>query len=205
MKKEEALLTFAQTELKAASQEFLRETMSFLEKEERKNTAKQFAQSIAHALKEASGLSYLQIVLMRSKALLGEPFYRFEAYGEKFYLLEPILAESVPLDWLYNAYRSFMKQLDQESKKYMGSVGEQELSRIKLAQLWTCQKIIHFLFFESLGYLLQTEEYEKLDAKKKIQFHLGEYRGEYEVLMTKDEKMEKIGGLFRGILLAEGT
>lgn len=205
MKREEAFGVFVRKELEAASAGFLEDTMSFLTKENKQETARRFAQSASDVIRQAPSLSFLQLVLLRSRALKGRPFYRFEAYGADLYRSEPIAAAPAPLDHIYQAYILFMERVDAGSKRYLGAVGEEELARIKLAQLSVCQKIVAHLYYESIVYLIRSEGYQRLDAKKKVQFHLGEYRGDHRVIMTKDETMEKMGELLYGILSDQGA
>lgn len=201
MNREETLGIFIKEDLKSASKEFLSSTMLHLSKENKKETAMKFAQSVVKIINQAPSLRFLQLVMLRFKALTGMPFYRFEAYGEGLYLMEPLAVAMVDLEWLYQAYNQFTSCLDNGSRRYLGKIGEDELNRIKMAQLWTCQKIVRHLFYEAIPYLFQSKEYQNLNVEKKIQFHLGEYKGKYEVLLTKDEITERLRGMLCELLL----
>lgn len=165
MTKEEALKLFLSKEAKSVSADFVGNAMLHLRKEERAETVSQFVEQVTQMLKKAPSLSFFQIVLVRGQALSGGPFYRLEAYDEELYLSEPIRESWLEAEWLYQAYRHFLKKVEEEGHKYI-KIGEAELNRIKLAELWTCQKIIRFLFFESLCSILQSEEYQDLVCYK---------------------------------------
>ena len=204
MKKEEALKQFLENEVKSISSKFVFEAMSHISKKQKKVTIERFCASLCQLLREAPELYFLQITLIRTKALIHKPFYRLEAYGADLYLSEPLLEMELELDWLYCAYERFSETLEDESRKYIFQIGKLELERIKLAELYNCQRIVKHLFLESLGSLLLSEEFVKLDVEKNIQFHLSQYRGPYEILMTKNKNLELMGGWLCELLQTEG-
>jgi len=156
MKKEDALNQFLEIEARAASSKFVFASMSCLDQEHKKATTAQFGDAMRHILREAPDLYFLQITLLRSKVLSGQPFYRLEAYGADLYLAEPLLQMEPPFDWLYDTYAGFTAELEEESRKYIFQIGKPELNRIKLAELYNCQRIVKHLFFrdDSLSHSL---------------------------------------------------
>lgn len=202
MEKSEALELFLEKEAKSLSIEFVVEAMSCLEKGKRQDIIKQFGDSICCVLAAAPGLQFFQIALIRSNTFLCKPFYRLEAYGPDFYLSEPLFETELEVNWLYEAYFRFAFNLEKDSRKYIAMIGKPELDRIKLAELHNCQKIIKYLFAETVVYLIHSTEYKALKTEEKIQFHLAEYMGPYDILMTKDEDMDLMGGIVDELLLA---
>lgn len=204
MKKEEALKQFLEHEVKSISSKFVYEAMSNISKAQKKVTVEHFCASLCQVLREAPELYFLQITLIRTRALVHKPFYRLEAYGADLYLSEPLLETELELAWLYHAYERFSETLEEESRKYILQIGKPELERIKLAELCNCQRIVKHLFLESVGSLLQSEDFMKLDVEKNFQFHLSQYRGPYEILMTKSKNLESMGGWLCELLQTEG-
>lgn len=203
MKKEEALETFLEEEASRASSKFVFESMTCFDKKHKKDTTAWFCSKLRQILQEAPELYFLQITLLRSKALIGLPFYRLEAYGADLYLSEPLMTRDLEFDHLYQSYHRFSEELELESRKYILQIGKEELNQIKLAELYNCQKIMKHLFLETVAELIGSGEFQALNADRNIQFHLSEYRGEYEILLTKDRKMEQMGGWLCELLQAE--
>lgn len=199
----QALQLFIKKEAADLSTSFVAESMLSLTKAHRNDTVEQFCGQLRRVISKAAGLQFLQITMLRSKALLGEPFYRLEAYGPEFYLSEPLYETELSLDWLYQPFDRFRVGLKQESKKYVDQIGQPELDQILMAELYNCQKIVKFCFSETLLLLIQSPEYQALDAKKKIQFQLGERMGEFDILLTKDENLTRMEGVLNELLHSE--
>lgn len=203
MENTQALQTFIKKEANDLSVAFVAETMAYMRKDKKEETTAQFCQELCRAINEMPTLRYLQIALVRSKALTAEPFYRLSAYGVEFYLSEPLYETELSLDWLYEAYDRFREGLKRESRKYVDQIGSMTLERIMLAELYNCQKVMKFLFAETLPLLIRTPEFEALEGESKVQFHLSESMGPYKVLLTKDKNMMQMKEILDELLQTE--
>ncbi|HEX3075525.1 MAG TPA: hypothetical protein VHQ24_01515 [Lachnospiraceae bacterium] len=207
MQKAEALERFLQQEVKEASKRFLLSSMDHLKKEGKQEKIEVFVKDFQTLLrtcreKEENGVPvrYLQISLVRSKALCWQPFYTLEAFGDMFYLTEPIASKESSLYWLYQEFEKFCRTIESESRRYVRKIGFMELERIKLAELITCNKIVKHMLNESLVYIINLEEFRELDPLQGIQIQMGEYRGPFETIFETNEYTEKIGRWWHGIL-----
>lgn len=205
MEKTKALELFISKEAKDLSVTFVSEAMSHLRKENKGEVTAQFCGELCRALDQAPSLRFLQIALVRSKALTGQPFYRLVAYGAPFYLAAPLYELELSMEWLYQAYKRFSEGVVRESRKYAGQIGAMETERITLIELENCQKIMKFLFSETLPLLFEAQEYQALPVEQGVQFQLSESMGQYKILLVKDENMERMEGVMNELLQTEAA
>lgn len=208
MPKSEGLELFINREVKAISAKFLISSMNHLKKEYKAERVKTFVEDVRTVLnecitrqeKEGEAVCYLQVSLVRSKALSHQPFYILEAFKKDFYLSEPIAAKALDLGWLYQGFFDYGMELDSQSRKYIFQVDEIELDYLKLVELDTCARIVWYLVQESQVYLMNLEEFRKLSANRVIQLNVGEYRGPFKKVFETSELSEKLGRWWHGIL-----
>lgn len=203
MEKKEALELFLEKEVKQASQDFVINSMQYLQKETAPQRNKEFIQNFQNilkmCLKEQKEIKFLQIALVRSRALSGKPFYLLETFQEDFYLSEPVAALEMELWWLYQEYGRFCEEIDRQSKRYVFGLDEIVLNRIKLAELADCNRIMRYLFEQTIAAIISTEEYLQFNPKEDFQIQLGEFRGPYELLYVAHPYAEKLGRWWNGI------
>lgn len=203
MEKGEALELFLKREVKQASENFVFNSMKYLQKETAPIRKKEFVQNfqniLGRCLKEPQKIRFLQIALVRSRALSGKPFYLLEAFQEDFYLSEPMAAMDLELWWLYQEYGRFCEEIDRQSRRYVLCFDEIILNRIKLAELANCKRIVQYLFEETITSIMSTEEYLQLNPEEGFQIQIGEYRGPYEFLYEANPYIEKLGRWWNGI------
>lgn len=204
MKKGEALERFLNKEAGEASENFVRSTLKYLEKEavpERKEEYIQdFRKVMESCLEEGKDIRFLQISLVRSRALSGRPFYLLEAFREELYLSEPVAYLEMNLWWLYQGYRQFCEEIDHEARKYPLCFDAMILDRIKLAELANCRRFVRYLFEETVVAIMNSDEYRRLSPREGFQIHLGEYRGPFEIIFQTNQYVERLGKWWYGIL-----
>lgn len=204
MKKEEALERFLKHEAREASENFVRNTLKHLEKEAVPERKKEYIQNFRNimdlCMKEQKEIRFLQIALVRSRALSGRPFYLLEAFQEDLYLSEPVAFLEMDLWWLYRGYQQFCEEIDHNARRYPLCFDAMILDRIKLAELANCRRFVRYLLEETMAAIMNTEEYQKLSPGEGFQIHLGEYRGFYEIIFQTNPYVEKLGRWWYGIL-----
>ena len=206
MKKEEAMKCFLEKEAGQASRSFVLGAMAYLRKEQLPERIREFTEDFREVFavcrqekEKGREVRFLQMSLLRSRALKGRPFYLLEAFDRNYYLSEPLAQKEMGLWWLYEGYGVFCREIRQESRRYIGSFREQELERICLAELADSKRMVKHLFVHALTGLLCLEEYRILEAGRGLCFQLGEYRGAYESLLETDEYTERLAGWMHGI------
>lgn len=206
MKKGEALERFLNQEAREASENFVRNTLKYLEKETVPERKKEYIHNFQYmmdlCLKEQKEIRFFQIALVRSRALSGRPFYLLEAFQEDLYLSEPAAYLEMDLWWLYRGYWQFCEEIDHNARRYPLCFDAKILDRIKLAELANCRRFVRYLFEETITAIMNTEEYQKLSPKEGFQIHLGEYRGPYEIIFQTNPYVERLGRWWHGILQA---
>lgn len=205
MEQTKALELFINKEAKNLSVTFVAEAMSHMKRERKEEVTAQFCGKLCRVLAQVPSLRYLQIALVRSKALAGRPFYRLAAYGAPFYLAPPLYETELSVEWLYQAYKQFSEGIVQESRKYAGRIGTMETEQIRLIELENCQRIMKFLFSETLPLLLKAPEYRALPVEQGVQFQLSESMGQYKILLVKDKNMERMEGFMNELLQTEAA
>ena len=202
--KTKALEMFLKHEAKTASGRFVLSAMEHMKKEEAPERIQEFTDDFRKLFQLCSEkkqeVCFVQIVLMRARALRGKPFYLLEAYDKNFYLSEPLVRLQLRLEWLYLEYRKYCREIEEQSKKYIQCFTEYELNRIKLAELINCRRIVRHLFEESIVYIINTEEYRRLNVQEGFQMHMAEYRGPYEKIFEQDQYTDQIGAIWYGVL-----
>jgi len=202
----EILKLFIQKEVKQVSQEFLADTMCYLEKEKKGEVIKTLLYSFENVLQNCKrkgklpDIRYIQLSLKRAKALKLEPFYQLELFDDQFILNEVIESDEVDFDWIYEEYRLYCEKIDQQSKRYFQQIENSALTRIKLAQLITCNKIVKHILVEGIVHIINLDIFQEMPLEQGIQIQIGEYRGAYQIVFTSDQYTKKIGKLWYGIL-----
>ena len=204
MKKEEALERFLNKEANEASEDFVRRTLKYLEKEVVQERKEEYIQNFRNVmelcLKEQKEIRFLQISLSRSRALSGRTFYFLEAFQEELYLSEPVVHLEMDLWWLYQGYRQFCEEIDCNSRKYPLCFDAMILDRIKLAELANCRRFVRYLFEETAAAIISLDEYQKMSPREGFQIQLGEYRGPFEILFQSNPYVERLGRWWYGVL-----
>jgi len=208
MQKSEVLKQFLEREVRTASCDFVINTMNRMKKEKKEELVHDFVNDFRILLGECleqkkekgAEVRYIQISLVRSKALTSDPFYILEAFGEEYYLTEPIAARKPELKWLYEEFDCFCKEIERQGKRYFLGINALDLDRIKLAELTNCNRIIRHLFEESVVYIINLNEFRNPGFRKGLRIHMGEYRGPFEKIFETDEYTEQIGRWWYGIL-----
>jgi len=206
MSKNEALEHFLKNGAANCSQQFVVGMTEYLKKENRALSVDQLTEALKQLLNDCVEnntielVRYIQISLMRSKAMTGEAFYRLESYGENFFLDEPYTSRVLDFPWIYGGYKTFCMSIDRESRKYVGKIASEELKRIKLIELISCNKVIKMLLGDSVIDLMITDEFRALSIDKGVQVQMGDYRGEYDLIIKTDAHTANIGELLHGIL-----
>lgn len=202
--KTKALEMFLKREAKTASGSFVCSAMEHMKKEEAPERVQEFTDDFRKLFQLCSEKKqeacFIQIVLMRARALRGKPFYFLEAYDKDFYLSEPLVRLELRLEWLYLEYGKYCREIEKQSKKYIQCFTEYELNRIKLTELINCRRIVRHLFEESIVYIINTEEYRRLNVQEGFQMHMAEYRGPYEKIFEQGRYTDQIGAIWYGIL-----
>lgn len=204
MEKAEALKIFLEKDVRERSRILLLSSLDELKIELRQKRIEAFVNDFLILLNECekSGESvrYIQLSLVRSKALSNKPFYILEAYGSLFYLSQPIAVHELSLDWFYEIFNEFCEAVKKDSKKYILKIGGMELDRIILAELINCNRLLKYLLEESLVHIINLEEFTKLKLSEGIQIQIGEYRGPFETIMVTNEYTDNLGRWWNGIL-----
>lgn len=204
MQKSKALELFLQKEVKVASQGFVLRTMDYLKKEKALERKKEFVKNFQIVMSMCTAQPeeprFLQVTLVRSKALLLKPFFILEVFPEGLYLTEPEASIEMDLWWLYHEYGQFCEEIDREARKYVQCLDKMILDRIKLAELAECRMIIKYLFQGTVAAIIDTEEYIRLNPGEGFQIQLGEYRGPYEIMFQSNQYAERVGRWWNGIL-----
>lgn len=211
MEKTEALERLLKKEVKEAAREFYRNCMDYFKLNANEDIHQQFIEEFREIFRalmhgeRKQEVCFLQVSLMRAKALSGEPFYRLEAYGPDFYLGEPLATRELQLNWMYREYGRFCEAVDKGSKRYIRCFQEPEISRIKLAELYTAQRIVRYLYQDALIELVHTEEFKALKVREGFQLQMGEYRGPYERLYEVNDCTKRLGEIWYGLLSNNGA
>ena len=204
MKKGEALERFLNKEAREASGNFVRNTLKYLEKEAVPERKEEYIQNFRNVmelcLQEQKEIRFLQISLVRSRALSGRPFYLLEAFQEELNLSEPAACLEMNLWWLYQGYRQFCEEIDHNARKYPLCFDAMILDRIKLAELANCRRFVRYLFEETAAAIMNSDAYQRLSPGEGFQIHLGEYRGPYEIIFQSNPYVERLGRWWYGIL-----
>ncbi|WP_349669204.1 hypothetical protein [Lacrimispora sp.] len=204
MQKAEALKIFLEKDVTERSRIFLLSSLDELKIELRQKKIEAFVIDFLILLNECekSGESvrYIQLSLIRSKALSNKPFYILEAYGSLFYLSQPIAVRELSLDWFYEKFKEFCESVKKDSRKYILKIGGMELDRIILAELINCNRLLKYLLEESLVHIMNLKEFTKLKLSEGIQIQMGEYRGPFETIMVTNEYTDNLGRWWNGIL-----
>lgn len=202
--KTKALEMFLKREAKTASGSFVCSAMEHMKNEEAPERVQEFTDDFRKLFRLCSEkkqeVCFVQIVQMRARALRGKPFYFLEAYDKDFYLSEPLVRLELRLEWLYLEYGKYCREIEKQSKKYIQCFTEYELNRIKLTELINCRRIVRHLFEESIVYIINTEEYRRLNVQEGFQMHMAEYRGPYEKIFEQGRYTDQIGAIWYGIL-----
>lgn len=204
MEQAEALKKFLGKEVKQASDRFVLANFNHMKKEEAPEHVKEFADAFRELFKlckkENRDVRFVQIVLRRSKALLREPFYRLEAFGQGIDDSSLIAVVEPNLEWLYREYDKFCEEVDRQSKKYVMCFTDHELNRIKQIELINCRRMVRHLFERAVVYIINSEEYRELQIQEGFQVHMAEYRGPYKIIFETDEYTAALGKVWYGLL-----
>lgn len=202
MQKSDALKVFLRKEAEDASRQFMLRSLKHLEKVEIPERKREFVHIFQELLGRcrdgAKEVRFIQITLMRSRALCNRPFYVLEAFPEELYLAEPVVSVEMDLQWLYQDYREYCEEIDQQAKKYY-CLDKLILDSIKLTELIRCKRIIHYLLEETLGAIISTEEYKSLSPGEGFQIQIGEYRGPFDIVFQSNPKIERLGRWWYGV------
>ena len=97
MKKEEAMKCFLKKEAGQASRSFVLGAMAYLRKEQLPERIREFTEDFREVFavcrqekEKGREVRFLQMSLLRSRALKGRPFYLLEAFDRNYYLSEPL-------------------------------------------------------------------------------------------------------------------
>ena len=202
-KSTEALQKFLYKEVKQASYRFVLTCMENLKKDVLHEQVQIFVEDFKRLFElcreSDEQVCFVQIALLRSRALMHRPFYRLEAFSKEFYLAEPIAFMDLRMDWLYHPYEEFCREVERESKKYL-YISAPELDAIKQIELINSRRIVRHLFEEAILHIVDTEEYQNLGVEDGFQIHMAEYRGPYEKIYEECESARIVGEICRGIL-----
>lgn len=202
MQKSDALEIFLRKEAEDASRKFMLRSLKHLEigevTERKREFVHIFQELLDRCQHEPEEVRFIQITLMRSRALCNRPYYVLEAFPEELYLAEPVVSVEMDLQWLYQDYREYCEEIDRQAKKYY-CLDKLILDSIKLTELIRCKRIIRYLLEETLGAIISTEEYRNLSPREGFQIQIGEYRGSFDIVFQSNPCVEKLGRWWYGV------
>lgn len=202
----EIIRNFLNCEVSKCSQAFVLYITDFLKKEHRDAEIDKLTEMMLHILIDCienetiEKVRYIQISIMRSRALSGQSFFVIECYGDNFFLDEPFARETLDFPWIYDGYSVFCDSIEKESRKYVGKITADVINRIKLIELINCKKVIRLLLGDALVDLITSDEFRRLSVGEGVQIQLGDYRGEFDLILKTDEQTLEIGELLHGVL-----
>ncbi|KQO06236.1 hypothetical protein [Paenibacillus sp. Leaf72] len=144
--------------------------------------------------------SYIQYSLLLSQVLLSRPAYLIEAFDDGYYLGKQLAAVTYHPYWLFDPLFAFYEQIKQAAKKYVQKISLLEVERIFLIELKQYEKLMAFIAKEAIEAILDTPEYEHLPYEGEVQFRIGVFRGETELLFIKNEKNDAVWREIHAIL-----
>jgi|GEM_PF-1448023 len=137
-------------------------------------------------------VSYIQSSLLLSHVLLKKPPYLMEAFDQDYYLGDVISQAEYNPEWIFDRLYAFYDEIQREAKKYILKVSPIVVERIFLIEVKKYEEIVKFLAKEAIETLVDTKEYQELPYGEEIQFRIGEFRGDTEILFIKNARNDEI-------------
>jgi len=145
-------------------------------------------------------LTYIQYSLLFSHVLSGKPIYTVEAFGNDYFLEEPFVQVSYQPQWLMDHLYSFYKELKEEAKKYMLRITEIEVEKIFLIEVKYYEELMYQVARMAMREIIYLEEFKQLKYEEKIEFRIGEFRGNSKLFYIKDKQTDQAWEEWRELL-----
>ncbi|MNJ50720.1 hypothetical protein D3C77_460030 [compost metagenome] len=126
--------------------------------------------------------------------------YVIEAFDKDYYLGNVISQEAYHPQWLFEPLYRFYEEITRESRKYILKITPIEVDRILLIELKKYEEIIKFIAKEAIETLVDTREYHDVFYEDEVEFRIGEFRGESEIIFIKNARNDAIWRYISGIL-----
>lgn len=147
-----------------------------------------------------SKVAYIQYSLLFSNVMLHKAPYVIEAFDKDYYLGDVIGQEAYHPQWLFEPLYRFYEEITRESGKYILKITPIEVDRILLIELKKYEEIIKFIAKEAIETLVDTREYRDLFYEDEVEFRIGEFRGESEIIFIKSARNDEIWRYISGVL-----
>ncbi|TDL57704.1 hypothetical protein E2R60_04215 [Paenibacillus dendritiformis] len=144
--------------------------------------------------------AYVQFSLLLSHVLLHKPPYIIEAFDKDYYWGNVVGQAAYHPRWMFEPLEAFYEELKQEAKKYVLTINPLEVETIYLAELKKHERIMKLVAKEAVETLLDTDEYAQLPYDEEVQFRIGEFRGDTELLFIKNAQNDAIWRYVSGVL-----
>lgn len=145
-------------------------------------------------------LVYIQYSLLYSHVLSGKPAYTVEAFGNDYYLEKPFVQVNYQPQWLMDSLCSFYEELKEEAKKYIFHITEIEVKKIFLIEVKYYEELMYQVARRAMRKIIYTEEFKQLKYEEKIEFRIGEFRGNSKLFYIKDKQTDQIWEGWRELL-----
>lgn len=136
-------------------------------------------------------LTYIQYSLLLSHVLSGKPIYIVEAFGNDYFLEEPFAQVSYQPQWLMDHLYSLYNELKEEAKRYIFHITEIEMEKIFLIEVKYYEELMYQVARMAMGEIVYMEEFRQLRYEEKIEFRIGEFRGDSKLFYRKDKQTDQ--------------
>lgn len=207
MNKAEALQVYIEGFLKQKSEQYFKEIIEYhMENyteivEEFCQSFKNLCQNIRNDSEELPSIYYIQISMLLNRLLQGQPSYLLEAFGSDYFLEAPVAEGIYDPQWLTGRLLMFFDEMKQEAKRYMMAISEIEVEKLFITEVKPYEKLITLVAIDAMESILDSEEYAELRYEDAIEFRIGEFRGDTELLFVKSEETDRIWRDINEILL----
>lgn len=207
MNKAEALRVYIEEFLRQKSGQYFKEIIEYHMKnyteieEEFCQSFKILCQNIRSDSEELPSISYIQVSLLLNRLLRGQPSYLFEAFGSDYFLEAPVAESIYDPQWLTARLLMLFDEMKQEAKRYMMAISEIEVEKLFITEVKPYEKLITLVAIGAIESIFDSKEYAELRYEDAIEFRIGEFRGDTELLFVKSEETDRIWREINEILL----
>lgn len=139
--------------------------------------------------------------MILNRLLQGQPSYLFEAFGSNYFLEAPVAGSIYDPQWLTGRLLMLFDEMKQEAKRYMMAISEIEVEKLFITEVKSYEKLITLVALEAMESIFDSKEYAELRYEDAIEFRIGEFRGDTELLFVKSEETDRIWRDINEILL----
>lgn len=207
MNKAEALQIYIENFLKQKTEQYFKEIIEYhMENyieivDEFCQSFKNLCQNIRRDSEELPSVYYIQVSMILNRLLQGQPPYLWEAFGSGYFLEAPIAESIYDPQWLTGRLLMLFDEMRQEAKRYMMAISEIEVEKLFIAEVKPYEKLITLVAIEAIEAIFDSKEYAELKYEEAIEFRIGEFRGDTELLFVKSEETDQIWRDINEILL----